>query len=139
MQYGITLRGMGALGSDAGVDGGYASTLAAKGDCSGYQSLVDTYTRLAAKTDKSTGTRQQAVVAGGDLPGAQLAAEELVEQGKEQEAIVGLDQQQGRMAGLGGQGQSGVEPAKPATNDHNGGSLRGRPGAVGSGRGGGGR
>jgi hypothetical protein len=66
------------------------------------------------------GSGQEGVVAGSDFPGPQFAAQELVEKGKEKEAIVGFDQQQGRMVGPRGQGQGGVETPEPTPNDHHG-------------------
>ena len=60
---------------------------------------------------------QQGVVAGGDLPAPQFAAEQLVEQRQKQEALLRFDQQNRRMATALGEGQSGVEAGEAPPDD----------------------
>ena len=71
-------------------------------------------------------TRQHLVVAGGDLPAAQFAAQQFVEQGKEEEALARLHQQHRRVVALLGDGQGRVETAEPAAHhDHRAGCSLG--------------
>ena len=76
---------------------------------------VDLHHRIPQPGDAAAG--QQGVVAGGDLPAAQFAAQQLIQQGQKQKFSVGLDQQQGGVLPLFGQGQGGVEPTESATHD----------------------
>ena len=61
---------------------------------------------------------EQGVVAGANFPAAQLAAEQLVEQGQKQEALARFDQQDRRVVTLAGQGQSRVETSEATTGDY---------------------
>ena len=70
--------------------------------------------------------RQQGVVARGDFPAAQFAAEQFIEQGQKQEAIVGIDQQNRWMLAPAGERQGCVEPAETASHNHHRGRYRRR-------------